>query len=135
MNHRKRLFATIQIVLLMLLASTMAAGAQQKSPAPGTPSMTGQVGKGVSQQTGGGASPVMDMGSGFTYQGKLTNGGAAATGQYDLNFSLWDAPSGGTQVGSLIAMNSLQVNDGLFTVNLDFGSTAFQGQIRWLEIQ
>ena len=33
----------------------------------------------------------------FTYQGKLTDGGTPANGSYDLQFTLWDAVSGGTQ--------------------------------------
>jgi len=33
----------------------------------------------------------------FTYQGKLNNGGTPANGTYDLQFTLWDATSGGTQ--------------------------------------
>ncbi len=35
----------------------------------------------------------------FTYQGKLTDAGVPANGQYDLTFKLFDFLSGGTQIG------------------------------------
>ena len=72
--------------------------------------------------------------SGFTYQGRLTDGGSPANDSYDLRFILYDAEVGGSQVGSTIAVEDLAVNDGLFTVVLDFGSAAFTGAARWLEV-
>ena len=33
----------------------------------------------------------------FTYQGRLTDGGAPANNNYDLQFTLWDAAVAGTQ--------------------------------------
>src|SRR3954468_4497210 len=70
----------------------------------------------------------------LTYQGKLTDGGAPASGTYLMQFSLFDAASGGSQVGSTIANNSVTVANGIFTVQLDFGSSSFNGSQRWLEI-
>jgi hypothetical protein len=70
----------------------------------------------------------------FTYQGKLTDAGAPASGTYLMQFSLWDAASGGTQIGSTVTNNSVTVTNGIFTVPLDFGSSAFDGGGRWLEI-
>lgn len=61
----------------------------------------------------------------FTYQGKLTDGGSPATGQYDLIFSLFGAPSGGSQVGGDLVRHDVQVTNGVFTVDLDFGSSPF----------
>ena len=43
------------------------------------------------------------LGAGFTYQGKLTDGGTPANGTYDFEFNLYDALSGGSPVGSLRA--------------------------------
>jgi hypothetical protein len=75
------------------------------------------------------------VGTAFTYQGQLKDGGVAASGQYDLQFALFDAASGGSQVGSTQAVLNQTVTDGLFTVQLDFGADApFQGEARWLEI-
>jgi len=42
----------------------------------------------------------------FTYQGKLTDGAAPANGTYQMQFSLFDALSGGTQHGATITNNS-----------------------------
>src|SRR5690349_16533133 len=47
-----------------------------------------------------GASPLAPIGSGFTYQGRLTNGGNPASGPYDFVFTLFDAASAGNQISS-----------------------------------
>ena len=70
----------------------------------------------------------------FTYQGRLTDSGNSANGNYDLQFALWDNSSGGAQIGSTQAVNSVAVNAGIFTVTLDFGVSAFPGANRFLEI-
>jgi hypothetical protein len=74
------------------------------------------------------------VGSAFTYQGRLTDAGSPANGTYDFQFILYDALTGGTQIGTTQAVNDLQVTNGLFTTTLDFGATAFDGNARWLEI-
>lgn len=74
------------------------------------------------------------LGSAFTYQGKLTDSGSAATGSYDMTFKLFDALSSGSQVGSTVTKTSVAVAGGLFTVELDFGTSPFAGQARWLEL-
>lgn len=64
----------------------------------------------------------------FTYQGQLQDGGSPANGAYDLQFTLYDALSGGAAVGSSVTLNDVSVSDGIFTVELDFGgSYALQG--------
>src|SRR3989442_3924768 len=70
----------------------------------------------------------------FTYQGRLTDGGTAANGVYDLQFGLWDSASAGSQIGSTQALPAVQVSGGVFTVTLDFGANAFPGANRFLEI-
>ena len=75
-----------------------------------------------------------EMGTGFTYQGRLIDSNSVADGLYDFEFELYDAPSDGNQQGSTIDVNDLDVIDGYFTVELDFGSDAFDGDARWLEI-
>src|SRR5256885_2334413 len=72
--------------------------------------------------------------SSFTYQGRLTDGGTAANGNYDVQFALFDSLSGGTQVGSTQTLNTVAVSNGVFTVSLDFGTTSFNGANRFLEI-
>jgi len=76
---------------------------------------------------------LASAGTGFTYQGRLLVSGRPANGAYDMTFSLYDAESGGSQVGSTITADDCVVEDGLFTTSLDFGAQ-FDGNARWLEI-
>jgi hypothetical protein len=69
----------------------------------------------------------------FTYQGQLRDGGTNANGTYTMIFKLFDDLTSGTQIGSAIT-NSPALANGLFTVNLDFGAGAFNGNARWLDI-
>jgi hypothetical protein len=76
----------------------------------------------------------------FTYQGRFADTTAAqpTNGSYDMTFRLFDAatngnqiPNSSTQVASLVT-----VTNGIFTVRLDFGPTAFATTgARYLEIQ
>jgi hypothetical protein len=74
------------------------------------------------------------LGTAFTYQGRLTDGGAPLSGSYDLQFTLFDAASGGPAVGGPVTLGSVAVSSGNFTVSLDFGANAFTGSARWLAI-
>ncbi len=79
---------------------------------------------------------IVPMGTAFTYQGEIQDGGSAANGSYDFSFRLLDGsdPSTAGQVGSTVDLASVPVEDGIFTVQLDFGASAFTGVARWLEI-
>src|SRR6266566_3173772 len=77
---------------------------------------------------------IFAQSSSFTYQGRLTDGGTAANGNYDLQFALFDSLSGGTQIGSTQALNTIAVTGGVFTVSLDFGASSFSGANRFLQI-
>lgn len=82
-----------------------------------------------------GAPAAFAQTSTFTYQGNLTDGVAAASGTYQMQFALFDALSGGTQQGSTVTNNSVSVVNGVFTVQLDFTSAPFAtGANRWLQI-
>ncbi len=70
----------------------------------------------------------------FTYQGKLTDGGAPANGSFDLEFKLFDNGAGGVQQGAAVTLEDVAVANGVFTVQLDFGAGAFSGAARFLEI-
>lgn len=70
----------------------------------------------------------------FTYQGRLQQDGAPANGTFDLQFALFDAATGGAQIGATVCRDHIAVTDGLFTVELDFGAAAFNGEARWLEV-
>ena len=69
----------------------------------------------------------------FTYQGQLRDGGTNANGAYTMFFKLYDAVTGGNQIGSTLTSSPTLAN-GLFTVDLDFGGGGFDGSARWLEI-
>jgi len=80
------------------------------------------------------ATAVSGQTSTFTYQGRLTDGGQAVTGNYDFQFALWDSASGGTQMGSTLTVSTVAVSNGAFSVTLDFGASSFNGAGRFLEI-
>ena len=71
----------------------------------------------------------------FTYQGFLRDNGQPANGTYDFRFALYDDATGGNQIGSFFYAEDVRVADGLFTVEVDFGTAPFNtGARRWLEI-
>jgi hypothetical protein len=75
------------------------------------------------------------MGTAFTYQGDLKQNGAGISANCDFEFSLFDAASAGTQIGSTQTKTNVAISNGLFTIpNLDFGAGAFNGEARWLQI-
>jgi len=75
------------------------------------------------------------LGTGFTYQGQLKSDDTPVTGACDFKFSLWDALTNGTQIGSTLTKTNAGVAEGFFTLALDFGTGRFQGDGRWLDIQ
>ncbi len=74
------------------------------------------------------------VGTDFTYQGRLSTGNTAANGGHDFQFRLFDAESGGNLIGAAVDTLNVNVTNGAFTVQLDFGAEAFPGAPRWLEI-
>jgi len=72
----------------------------------------------------------------FSYQGKLTDGGNPANGAYDFQFKLFDTATVGTgaEHGPVLTAPNWQVTSGIFTIGLDFGSSVFTGENRFLEI-
>src|SRR5262245_13735654 len=82
---------------------------------------------------GAAMSHAQPLGTAFTYQGRLSDGGSPADGTYDLRFVLFDSGAGGTQQGPTVTRDDVTVTGGLFTVALDFG-TVFSGSKRWLEV-
>lgn len=53
---------------------------------------------------------------------------------FDARFTLYDAAAAGNQIASPITIAPLGVTNGLFTAELTYGATAFDGNARWLEI-
>src|SRR5262245_15834359 len=97
---------------------------------------TCRFGIGLTILAGGAATALASppLGTTFTYQGQLKESGSPASGTFDLQFRLFDAASGGAQIGSPDCVDGVVPVDGLFTVELDFGTAPFDGNARWLEI-
>ena len=74
------------------------------------------------------------QGTAFTYQGRLNDGANPANGIYDLQFTIYDAASGGSTVAGPLTNAPVSVSNGLFTVMVDFGASVFTGPSRWLAI-
>lgn len=108
-KHNKS--GTFIIVLLVLALSSMASAGAAAPDGPDAP-----------------------IGTTFTYQGRLNDGGSPANGSYDFLFSPFDAASGGVQVADSQIREDVAVVDGYFTVTLDFGTGLFEGDARWLEV-
>ena len=72
----------------------------------------------------------------FTYQGRLNDGGNgvdAATAR--MQFGLWDSEVGGHLLGTAWESYPVEITDGIFTTQVDFGESGFDGNARWLEIR
>ena len=70
----------------------------------------------------------------FKYQGHLQNSSVPANGSFDFEFALFDAATGGAQIGTTLTRSSVAVANGIFAVSLDFGN-GFPGANRFLEIR
>ena len=60
----------------------------------------------------------------MTYQGKLSDGAAAANGIYDLQFQLFNAAAGGAARTTPITVEDVPIVNGLFAVQLNLGKYA-----------
>jgi hypothetical protein len=76
---------------------------------------------------------ALAQGTEFTYQGRLLFGDVPANGNYDFEFALFDADAGGNQLGTTFPLSTVNVNNGVFSVRIDFGNQ-FPGANRFLEI-
>ncbi len=65
------------------------------------------------------------QGNAFSFQGRLNDGANPANGSYDLQFSLYGSITGGTPFGSTLQRPNTTLINGVFSVTLDFGATAF----------
>lgn len=82
-----------------------------------------------------GVKAQVPLGTAFTYQSYLMDKKNPANDIYDFEFSLYDDPNVGIQVGSTLLVDDVNVVDGHFQVELDFGGGIFTGDARWLETE
>lgn len=73
------------------------------------------------------------VGTGFTFQGYLEKDAVPYSGVADFQLTLYDAATGGVQVGTTQNHAGVPVTQGLFTLGLDFGPV-FDGNERWLSV-
>ncbi|GMU20671.1 MAG: hypothetical protein AMXMBFR13_07680 [Phycisphaerae bacterium] len=78
------------------------------------------------------------LGTGFNYQGVLTQNGVPVSDVCDFQFSLWDEGLAGNQIGAAQMLIGVAVVDGVFAVELnsagEFGPDAFKNEARWLAV-
>lgn len=74
------------------------------------------------------------LGTAFTYQGRLQFDGQAANGLFDFVVCLYETPVGKPDIDCIPNLNQVPVEDGLFTLALDFREE-FQGQATYLELR
>lgn len=113
MNTKQLLIATITLAIVMMLnASDVTAQGPR----------------------GGPKKPAALTGTAFTYQGQLKQSGTPVTNTCGFHFGLWDAATGGSQIGVTQTVSSVSVTNGLFTTPITFTSdSAFIGEARWLQ--
>lgn len=116
MNAMKRIVLGVSLVLAVALAFvTVRAASSSQEPDP-------QAAEAVA-------------GTGFTYQGRLRLDSAPVDVECRMLFGLFDgAGPTARQIGETLSRQVVPTGDGLFTVYLDFGSAAFRGYARWLDI-
>ncbi len=68
-----------------------------------------------------------------TYQGEVRQAGALITGDADFRFRLYNDSGAGSQIGPQLLWTG-NVEQGKFSVDLEFGPDTFGDQERWLEI-
>src|SRR5260221_12380541 len=72
------------------------------------------------------------LGTAFTYQGRLMDGGNAAHGLYELRLGVFASSLGGNPMGNLVTNRNVAVSNGLFTTTVDFGAGMLAGAASWL---
>ncbi|HIQ04831.1 MAG TPA: hypothetical protein EYH31_03945 [Anaerolineae bacterium] len=82
-----------------------------------------------------GGPPLTDT---FTYQGRLTDHGTPTNGYYDFQITIWDAPTGGTQIASAQILENWYVRNGLFSFQIlpDHPmDEVFNGEGQWVQVK
>jgi len=70
----------------------------------------------------------------FNYQGRLAVNGTAATGLFDIQFTIYKVQASGVPIAGPVTNLAVGVTNGLFITSLDFGNQPFLGVNRWLDI-
>lgn len=82
------------------------------------------------------ATSAVAQSTAFTYQGRFNTNGLPYTGLAEFQFTLWDQPSAGNLTAATApASVVVGVTNGLFATAVNFGTAAFPGAERWLQIE
>ena len=133
----RRILTMLALGLVLALAAglSLAEGPSPSRQGEGRVEVSTQAALGTAASTEFTLNSAEMLSTSFTYQGQLKQDGNLVNGTCDFLFSLWDALTGGSQVGSTLDRPNVSVANGLFTIpDLDFGGSAFTGEARWLEI-
>lgn len=119
--YRKHIVVGILVLGVLLILTTSRSSAQQPQPPEGN----------LLDSTA-----AQPLGMTFTYQGQLQAGGVPLDDTCSMAFRLYDEASSGNLIGSPVT-TSVTIAGGIFTVDLNFGSSAslFNGDARWLDIR
>lgn len=71
----------------------------------------------------------------FTYHGALQDAGRPATGNYDLQLTLYSAQNGGSVLAGPVTLYGVTVKNGNFVTNVDFGQTAALTSQAWVDVK
>lgn len=71
----------------------------------------------------------------ISYQGALDIAGLPATGQYDFRAVLYDSLEFGNQASPVVAIDDVDVSEGLVNLSLDFGVGVFNSNQRFIQIE
>lgn len=77
--------------------------------------------------------PAEPLTPAFTYRGYLEEQGSPVTTAIDIEFEVFDALSSGGPLAAPMTFDGIPVNEGEFTVVLNFGDAPFIGDRVWLE--
>ncbi len=120
---RKGMIASALVLGLLLVLAAGITLAQEPEPPEGV------------GQPQGNLSMASVVTSTISYQGVLKENGSPVTGSRSMIFRLYSDDACATQVGSNIDAGSVQMNDGLFDVDLPVNPDDFNGQGLWLEAE
>ena len=71
----------------------------------------------------------------FTYHGTLQDAGRPANGRYDIQLTLYSKQSGGSVLAGPITLYGVNVSDGNFSTNVDFGPMAPMTSQGWVDVK
>lgn len=138
----QKLFIAAPVVLLVLIVSVIMVRADSKPASPASAPNAEQPQKqsppqGFIQEEEQAVvlgSPLVPVNSTFTYHGRLPNGPQHQNGEHDFRLTLYDALTGGNRIAGPVVLTYQTVDDGNFTLLVDFGPSPFQGEARYMEI-